>query len=324
MLLSGLLTACYLRRCTTLVADVVTTMKEGSRTMWTRHLPEGTKRTVLWWRAAGPLAVVLVAVAVSLAACGGSPSKGVAGVGSTTTTSPSSAAQTPLASAVRFANCMRSHGVTNYPDPSSNGRAQSLNQINPSSPTFQRAYTACQKYLPNGEVGPPAPTAAQLRFALAFAHCLRKHGFPQFPDPLTTYGPGFTLGRGSIFPISARPSSSRRRSPRRLRPAECSFPPARPSLLARQMSRGRFPDFNPRRTAPPAVASRPNNRRRATCVSHRLAALRRRLRLSRATAIAVLPSASRTIGRSVTHFGGRERLRTGSYGRFPRKLSPRT
>jgi len=29
---------------------------------------------------------------------------------------------------------------------------------------------------------------------------MRKHGFPQFPDPLTTYGPGFTLGREEYFP----------------------------------------------------------------------------------------------------------------------------
>ena len=155
MLLSRLLTACYLRRCTTLVADVVTTMKEASRTMSTRHLPEGTKRTVLWWRAAGPLAVVLVVVAVSLAACGGSPSNGVANLGSTATTSLSSAAQNAAADAVRYANCMRSNGVTDFPDPSSNGRPQSLNQIDPNSATFQTAYTACRKYAANGQGGPP-------------------------------------------------------------------------------------------------------------------------------------------------------------------------
>jgi hypothetical protein len=95
---------------------------------------------------------------------------------------------------------MRSDGVTNYPDPSSSGRPVSLNQIDPNSPLFERAYTACRKNLTSGEIGPPAPTAAQLSFALAFAHCIRKHGFPQFPDPLTTYGSGFTLGRGEYFP----------------------------------------------------------------------------------------------------------------------------
>jgi hypothetical protein len=80
----------------------------------------------------------------------------------------------------------------------------SLRQINPSSPAFQRAYTACQKYAPHGEIGPPNPSPAELRFALAFAHCVRQHGFLQFPDPLTTTPdqPNFTLGTGEYFPIN--------------------------------------------------------------------------------------------------------------------------
>jgi hypothetical protein len=183
-------------------------MEEGDRPASTPHPPEGTKRTGLWWRAAGRLVVLLVIFAVPLAACGGSPSKGVASLGLTTTsapiTSPSSATQAPVAGAVRFADCMRSNGVANYPDPSSNGRPQSLNNINASSPTFLRAYKACQKYAPVGEGGgPPPPSAAQLRFALAFAQCMRKHGFPQWPDPLASYGPGLTLGRGMYFPLNS-------------------------------------------------------------------------------------------------------------------------
>jgi hypothetical protein len=157
-------------------------------------------------RAAGPLAVLLAVVAMSLAACGGSPSSGVPSRSSTTTTtSTGSAAQTPVA--LRFANCMRSNGVANYPDPSSGGRPQSLNQVDASSPTFLRAYQACRKDVPLGEDGgPPPPTAAQLRFSLAFAQCLRKHGFPQFPDPIATAPDPdqgyFTLGRGMYFPQS--------------------------------------------------------------------------------------------------------------------------
>jgi hypothetical protein len=167
--------------------------------MRTQHATDRRKGAAVGWRSAGPLGLVLV-VAVSLAACGGSPSKGVAGLGSTTT-SPSPAAQTAAGGGLRFADCMRSHGVTNFADPSSNGRPQSTNQVNPNSPTFLAAYEACQKYAPAGEGGgPPAPTAAELRSALAFAQCMRKHGFAQFPGPLTTYGPGFTLSRGEYFP----------------------------------------------------------------------------------------------------------------------------
>jgi hypothetical protein len=188
-----------------LIAELVVAIKEGVRMMSTRHHPVGGKRTVLWWRAAGATVVVPVVAAVSLAACGRSPSTGVAGLGSKTT-SPSSAAQTPAAGALRYASCMRSNGVTNYPDPSSRGRSQSMNQVNPNSLTFLAAYKACQKYAPNGEGGgPPAPSAAQLRVALAFAQCMHKHGFPQFPDPLATAPdqPDLTMGPGMYFPLNS-------------------------------------------------------------------------------------------------------------------------
>ena len=121
--------------------------------------------------------------------------------GSSSPSTPSSSGST-LPPAVKFAQCMRANGVPNWPDPSSSGRPQSLNQIDANAPAFQRAYTACRKDAPRGQPGPPAPTAGQLRFALTFARCIRKHGFPQFPDPLTTYGPGFTLGQGMYFPVN--------------------------------------------------------------------------------------------------------------------------
>ena len=99
--------------------------------------------------------------------------------------------------ALNFADCMRSNGVPNFPDPGSNGALP-----NPYSPAFQAAKRACAKLQPVGLSlsGPPTPSAAELRVALAFARCMRAHGFSQFPDPLTTYGPGFTLGRGEYFP----------------------------------------------------------------------------------------------------------------------------
>jgi hypothetical protein len=138
------------------------------------------------------LLAVLAVSSIALAACGSSskPSR------SSTPGSGSPA----LTQAVKFAQCMRANGATKWPDPSSSGHSPSLSQIDPNLPTFQTAYTACRMDLPSGQVGPPVPTAAQLRFALAFARCVRKHGFPQFPDPLTTYATGFTLGRGEYFP----------------------------------------------------------------------------------------------------------------------------
>ena len=136
-----------------------------------------------------------------IAGCGGgSAGSGLAQIKSSTTSSNASGTSSANANALAFSQCMRSHGVPNYPDPTSNGRPQSLNGIDPSAAAVQRAYTACRKYAANGEAGPPAPSVAQLRRALTFAGCMRKHGLPQFPDPLTTYGPGFTLGQGEYFP----------------------------------------------------------------------------------------------------------------------------
>ena len=133
------------------------------------------------------LLAALAVCTIALAACGSSSKPNSSG--------------SAKRQAQEFARCMRSNGVTDYPEPSSNGHPQIANHIDLNSRTFQTAYEACRKYVPSGQVGPPAPTAAQLRAALAFAQCIRTHGFPQFPDPLTTYGPGFTLGRGEYFPL---------------------------------------------------------------------------------------------------------------------------
>lgn len=122
--------------------------------------------------------------------------------GSGSSHKPSSAGSA-YTQAVKFAQCMRANGATNWPDPSSNGRPPALNQIDPNSPTFQTAYTTCRKDAPSGQPGPPAPTAAQLRAALTFARCMRSHGFPEFPDPLATYGPGLTMGKGEYFPLNS-------------------------------------------------------------------------------------------------------------------------
>ena len=92
--------------------------------------------------------------------------------------------------AVRFVQCLRSHGVTNVPDPTStSGRAfKDAVSGDAQSPAFRSAYTACQHLLPNG--GPPSQIAAQsqarIAALLAFARCLRSHGFPSFPDPTSS------------------------------------------------------------------------------------------------------------------------------------------
>jgi hypothetical protein len=87
--------------------------------------------------------------------------------------------------AAKFSSCMRKHGVTNFPDPNGQGVIQfgSGMGIDPKSPTFQTAQTACQKLLPNGGQPTPQQQAQMQQQLLALSKCMRAHGIRDFPDP---------------------------------------------------------------------------------------------------------------------------------------------
>jgi hypothetical protein len=90
--------------------------------------------------------------------------------------------------AVRFAGCLRAHGVTDFPDPTSPQEFKSSLGNRQQSPALQSAETACRDLLPGGggQNQPAARGPAQITAELAFARCLRGHGFPNFPDPTTS------------------------------------------------------------------------------------------------------------------------------------------
>jgi hypothetical protein len=92
---------------------------------------------------------------------------------------------------------MRSHGVSNFPDPNSKGQLllPQDGSIDPSSPQFQSARQACQSLAPGGG-GPPSTQDQQK--AVAYAACMRAHGIPDYPDPTVT-GSGFTVQLPSGF-----------------------------------------------------------------------------------------------------------------------------
>jgi hypothetical protein len=85
---------------------------------------------------------------------------------------------------------MRAHGVSNFPDPTTSPRnfKQALDPSTAHSPAFGPAVSACQHLLPRGGQNSqsPRPSHAQIEAEIAFAGCLRSHGFPSFPDPSTT------------------------------------------------------------------------------------------------------------------------------------------
>lgn len=130
------------------------------------------------------VATVGLASVALLPACGSSSSNSSSLGGHP---SPAQARQ----AAVRFADCMRSHAVPNFPDSTAPGGGPKWNfddipGVNPSSPSFRSAYAACKHLLPHG--GPSAGGQAQRQRQeraglLAFAACMRRHGAVRFPDP---------------------------------------------------------------------------------------------------------------------------------------------
>jgi hypothetical protein len=58
-----------------------------------------------------------------------------------------------LAQALRFSRCMRNHGVTNFPDPDSNGGIRIPDSVE-NTPGYGATLTACQPF-------PPPPVAGR-------------------------------------------------------------------------------------------------------------------------------------------------------------------
>jgi hypothetical protein len=127
-------------------------------------------------------ALAALAAAGAIAACGSGSPRGSASAGGSG--SDPSHAQ-PQQQALNFARCMRSHGVTSFPDPSANGSGFSLAAagISTSSPAFRSAQSACRNLLPVKHVPSQRPTAQAYHRLLHWATCMRAHGISSMPDP---------------------------------------------------------------------------------------------------------------------------------------------
>lgn len=112
---------------------------------------------------------------IALTACGAAGQPSGTGSGAADTTAGHTSRD------LEFSDCMRSHGVSNFPDPTANG-LQIPAEIDAQSPAFKSAQQACRRFLPN-KGAPPATAAKDRAAALAFARCMRSHGVPSFPDP---------------------------------------------------------------------------------------------------------------------------------------------
>jgi hypothetical protein len=144
--------------------------------------------------------VGLMGLSLLAAACGGSP-------GGNLSSGAASTRSTQLAAALAFSRCMRSHGVSSFPDPDSQGQFPPF-QTGVSKQISAAANDACRHLLSNGGGGgTPQDRREKLAFALNVARCLRTHGYPSFPDPTVSSG-----GTSQSLPPGVDPNSPQFRS----------------------------------------------------------------------------------------------------------------
>jgi hypothetical protein len=163
------------------------------------------------------------AIALAALACG----LAVAACGSSAKPKASAATGDP---ALRFAQCMRAHGVPNFPDPTPGGGIQITpsSGVKPFSPAFRSAQASCHDLLPGGGPGAGHPSAQAKAQMLAISECMRRHGISEFPDPTLSAptspaGYSAVLGRDGVF--LAIPNTINPRSPAfKQAAAACGFP----------------------------------------------------------------------------------------------------
>ena len=133
-----------------------------------------------------PLAAPAMVALISLISAGcGSNAPTETGNASSTVTASNSATggnKKPTArdKAVKFAECIRAHGVSDFPDPDAKNDFQYGVSVSPA--VWTKAVDACKDLQPPGTLsGKRSPR--QQSTALKFAQCMRDNGVKDFPDP---------------------------------------------------------------------------------------------------------------------------------------------
>jgi hypothetical protein len=132
------------------------------------------------------ITLAAITCAMAIAACGSSKSS-----------SPTSRSSSPQ---LALAECMRAHGVPNFPDPTMGsggegfailkhpGSPLTVDGIAFSGPAFKAAAKTCQ--LGGGGTRPRISESQKLAL-LQFSQCMREHGVPNYPDP--KFPPGYGI-----------------------------------------------------------------------------------------------------------------------------------
>ena len=128
------------------------------------------------FRLCAGLAIALV-LATLAAGCGNAPTGAARTTTATHTTTLSARDK-----AVKFSECLRANGVSDFPDPNASGQFPSYG-VSVSKAVWTEAVAACKSLQPPGSLNAHL-TQTQFSAALKFAQCVREHGVPDFPDPV--------------------------------------------------------------------------------------------------------------------------------------------
>ena len=140
-----------------------------------------------------PLAALAI-VALIGAGCSNEPAEN----GNTDTGSSSNTSATAQSKGVKFAECVRNHGVSDFPDPNAKGEFRYGVSVSPA--VWKKAVEACKELQPPGALSSKRSPKEQTA-SLKFAQCVRENGVKDFPDPAN----GEPLVDTTRIPSSNRP-----------------------------------------------------------------------------------------------------------------------
>ena len=123
--------------------------------------------------------VALAIVALITAGCGSSAPSEAGTAGSSGSTGKKASARDK---AVKFAECVRAHGVSDFPDPNAKNDFEYGVSVSPA--VWKKAVDACKALQPPGTLSSKR-TPKQQSASLEFADCMRKNGVKDFPDPVS-------------------------------------------------------------------------------------------------------------------------------------------
>jgi hypothetical protein len=131
------------------------------------------------------LAALTLLAALAMTACGSDGGTGGIATAGGAASQPDPSSSAPKLSdserAVKFAKCMREHGV-DMPDPDPGTGAQGFAVKGADAAKMEAAMAACKQYAPFGGKAPKLDQA-EIERMRQHARCMRANGVPDFPDP---------------------------------------------------------------------------------------------------------------------------------------------